>query len=56
MGAEREWFKPWRTIGGQAVAPDHLPELQVLLEGVFDQRRFLELFQRDLLPRLRTLG
>ncbi len=43
VGAEREWFKPWRTVGGQALAPGTLTELQVLLEGVFDRRRFLDL-------------
>ncbi|HEY8766548.1 MAG TPA: type I restriction endonuclease subunit R, partial [Dehalococcoidia bacterium] len=39
----REWFKPWRTIGGETLAATHVPELQVLAQGVFDQRRFLDL-------------
>jgi type I restriction enzyme R subunit len=43
LGAGREWFKPWRTIGGQAVAPASMPELQVVIDGVFDRRRFLDL-------------
>jgi len=43
LGAGREWFKPWRTISGEALADPHLPELQVTIEGVFDQRRFLDL-------------
>ncbi|MYB68827.1 MAG: type I restriction endonuclease subunit R [Gemmatimonadetes bacterium] len=38
-----EWFKPWRTVAGEALAPASLPELQVLIEGVFEQRRFLDL-------------
>ena len=41
--AGREWFKPWRTISGEALADPHLPELQVMIEGVFDRRRFLDL-------------
>jgi len=45
LGAGREWFKPWRTIGGQEDAAAYLPELQVILEGVFDQSRFLELLR-----------
>ena len=45
LGAGREWFKPWRTIGGREDAPASLSELQVLLEGVFDQRRFLDLLR-----------
>ena len=38
-----EWFKPWRTVAGEALAPASLPELQVLIKGVFEPRRFLEL-------------
>ena len=45
LGAGREWFKPWRTIGGREIAPTSLSELQVLLEGVFDRRRFLDLLR-----------
>ena len=40
-----EWFKPWRTVAGEALAPTSLPELQVLIEGVFEQRRFLDLLR-----------
>jgi type I restriction enzyme R subunit len=43
LGAGREWFKPWRTIGGRDDAAANLPELQVVLEGVFERRRFLDL-------------
>jgi type I restriction enzyme R subunit len=39
----REWFKPWRTIAGERLADLHLPELQVVIEGVFAPRRFLDL-------------
>ena len=38
-----EWFKPWRTVAGEGLAPASLPELQVLIEGVFEPRRFLDL-------------
>ena len=43
LTAGREWFKPWRTIGGEELAEPHLPQLQVMLEGVCAPRRFLEL-------------
>ncbi|MCL4849720.1 MAG: type I restriction endonuclease subunit R, partial [Acidobacteria bacterium] len=43
LGAGREWFKPWRTITGAQDAPVGLSELQVVLEGVFEPRRFLAL-------------
>ncbi len=45
IGAGREWFKPWRTVEGEGDAPGYLSELQVLLEGVFEQRRFLDLLR-----------
>jgi type I restriction enzyme, R subunit len=43
LGAGKEWFKPWRTISGREDAAPGLPELQVVLAGVFEQRRFLDL-------------
>ena len=45
LGAGKEWFKPWRTIDGRGDAPATLSELQVLLQGVFDKRRFLDLLR-----------
>ena len=45
LTAGREWFKPWRTITGETLADAHTPELQVLIEGVFDKRRLLNLIQ-----------
>ena len=43
LTAGREWFKPWRTIAGERLADPHLPELQVVIEGVFAPQRFLDL-------------
>ena len=45
LGAGKEWFKPWRTISGREVASAKLSELQVMLEGVFEKRRFLDLLR-----------
>ena len=39
----KEWFKPWRTVAGETLADQHLAELQVMLEGVFERNRFLAL-------------
>ena len=38
-----EWFKPWRTVAGETLADPHMPQLQVMLEGVCTQHRFLAL-------------
>ena len=43
IGAGREWFKPWRTISGETLADTHLPELQVVIEGLCHKQRFLDL-------------
>ena len=45
LGAGKEWFKPWRTISGREDASAKLAELQVVLEGVVDKRRFLNLIR-----------
>ena len=42
LGAGREWFKPWRTVAGETLADAHLPELQVVIEGLCAPRRFLD--------------
>ncbi len=41
----REWFKPWRTVTGETLADPHLTQLQVMLEGVFEPGRFLQLIR-----------
>jgi type I restriction enzyme, R subunit len=43
LSADRERFMPWRTIEGETVAPASMPQLEVLLRGVFDKHRFLDL-------------
>src|SRR5579859_4313111 len=42
LTADPERFMPWRTIEGEELAPVSLPQLQVLIEGLFEKRRFLE--------------
>lgn len=43
--ANKERFMPWRTIEGEQLADTKLPQLQVVLQGVFDKRRFLDLIR-----------
>lgn len=45
LTANQEWFKVWRTVDGDADAPKSALELEVLIRGVFDHRRFLDLLQ-----------
>ena len=43
LTGEREWFMPWRTVEGDDLAPTAMPQLQVLVPGIFEKRRFLAL-------------
>jgi type I restriction enzyme R subunit len=45
LTGNREWFLPWRTIEGEDLADTRLPQMRVMLEGVFDKRRFLDLIR-----------
>ena len=45
LTSAREWFMPWRTIEGEALADNQLPQLQVVLLGLFEKRRFLDLIR-----------
>jgi type I restriction enzyme, R subunit len=45
LTADHERFMKWRTIEGDALAPASIPQLQVLIKGVFDKRRFLDLIR-----------
>ncbi|MEO5791709.1 MAG: HsdR family type I site-specific deoxyribonuclease, partial [Gaiellaceae bacterium] len=43
LTAAREWFLPWRTVDGEALAPSGSNLLEVLARGVFAKERLLEL-------------
>jgi|CXWL01.1.fsa_nt_gi type I restriction enzyme R subunit len=45
LTADQERFMPWRTTDGKAISAKGQPELSVLIEGVFERRRFLDLLR-----------
>ena len=45
LGAPWEAFLPWKTIEGDERAPRDVLPLEVLIRGLFDRRRFLQLLQ-----------
>ncbi len=45
LTASQEWFKVWRTIDGAGDAPPSMLELEVMVRGVFERKRFLDLLQ-----------
>ena len=49
LTANEDWFMPWRTIDGVGVAPASLPQLEVLIKGMFDKRHFLDIIKNFIL-------
>jgi type I restriction enzyme R subunit len=45
LTADWDRFMPWRTIEGDELAPKGTLDLFVLIKGVFERRRFLDLLQ-----------
>ena len=45
LTANQEWFKVWRTIDGRSAVPKTALELDTLIHGVFERRRFLDLIR-----------
>ena len=43
ISANLEWFTRWRTVDGKELASNALPQLEVLLRGIFDKQRLLDL-------------
>ncbi|MBU0974384.1 type I restriction endonuclease subunit R [Patescibacteria group bacterium] len=43
ISANIEWFTRWRTVDGKELASNALPQLEVLLRGIFDKSRLLDL-------------
>lgn len=44
--SNEERFMAWRTIDGESVAPQSIPQLEVLIRGMFPRERLLELISQ----------
>ncbi|MDI6782970.1 MAG: type I restriction endonuclease subunit R, partial [bacterium] len=42
LTGNREWFLPWRTIAGEDLAPVTVPQLEVMVKGIFTKSRVLD--------------
>ncbi len=45
LSADAERFMPWRTIEGEELASASVPQLQVLVQGLLDKKRLLDLIR-----------
>lgn len=56
LTADRERFMPWKTIEGEELAPSTMPQLEVLIHGLFDKRRFLDFVRHFIVFEQETDG
>ncbi len=45
VSSDWERFMPWRTVDGRELAPSSRPQLEVLIKGMFEKKRFLDLIR-----------
>lgn len=45
LSADRERYMPWRTTEGEALAPATLAQLEVMIRGVFEKQRLLQMLR-----------
>ncbi|MBU1855080.1 MAG: type I restriction endonuclease subunit R, partial [Nanoarchaeota archaeon] len=45
LTANKEWFLPWKTVDGEKKAPKTLPQIQVMIEGMFKKNILLDLIK-----------
>ncbi len=49
LTADEDWFMPWRTIDGDDIASTSIPQLEVLIKGMFQKERFLDIIKNFIL-------
>jgi len=49
LTSNEERFMSWRTIDGNGVEPNYRPSLEVLLKGMFDKERLLDIIKQFIL-------
>ncbi len=49
LTADEERFMMWRTIDGSDVAPSTVPQLEVLIKGMFEKRRLMDIIKHFVL-------
>jgi type I restriction enzyme R subunit len=45
VSSTKEWFLPWKTISGEDLAPKTMPQIQVVLEGMFKKNILLDIIK-----------
>jgi len=45
LTSDWEWFLPWKSIDGKELAPESMPQMEVMLTGIFDKVRLLDIIK-----------
>ena len=51
LTSNKEWFLPWKTIDGETLASKNEPQLKVLLMGMLDKARLLDIVKNFIVFR-----
>lgn len=49
LTADWDWFTPWRVIEENVKPPSEMPELEIMIKGIFEKSRFLDIVQNFIL-------
>ncbi|MBN1763491.1 MAG: type I restriction endonuclease subunit R [Methanomicrobia archaeon] len=49
LTADWDWYTPWRVIEEGVEPPDDMPELEVMIKGMFEKSRLLDIIQNFIL-------
>lgn len=49
LTANEEWFTMWRTIDGEAIAPGTIPQIEVLIRGMFRKDTLIDIIRHYIL-------
>lgn len=49
LTANEDWFLPWKTIDGSDIASSSIPQLEVLIKGMFKQERLMDIIKHFIL-------
>ncbi|MEM4254484.1 MAG: type I restriction endonuclease subunit R [Candidatus Woesearchaeota archaeon] len=47
--SNKEWFMPWKTIDGKTIAPKNALQIDIMLKGMFEKQRFLDIIKNFVL-------
>lgn len=47
--SNKDWYMTWRTLDGENIAPNSVPQLEVVIKGMFEKSRFLDIIKQFIL-------